>query len=156
MRVSKNKNYMDIAETIAQRSHDEETKVGAVLVNNESGAIMSTGYNGFVKGANDEALPKKRPEKYEYMLHAEANLICNAARHGVSMNNSTLICTMSPCSQCMRLLINCGITKVIAKNLYRDFNDIVQMKDVNIALNQDDEGFWHITYTSATNDTATT
>lgn len=146
MRPSKNQNYMDIATTIAQRSHDAETKVGAVLVNNTSGAIVATGYNGFVRGADDNTLPATRPEKYEYILHAEQNLIANSARHGISMNDCSLICTLSPCKLCMRMLLNCGITKVVAKDLYRDFNDILQMKDITVEVKQEADGFWHITY----------
>lgn len=146
MRPSKNQNYMDIAVTIAARSHDAETKVGAVLVNNASGAIIATGYNGFVRGAPDDVLPNTRPEKYEYILHAEQNLIANSARHGISMENCSLVCTLSPCKHCMRMLLNCGITEVIAKDLYKDFNDIIQMQDIKVEVTQKEDGFYHITY----------
>lgn len=146
MRPSKIQNYMDIAGVIAERSHDAETKVGAVLVNNISGAIMATGFNGFVRGANDAMLPNVRPLKYEYILHAEDNLIANAARHGISMDNCSLVCTMSPCKHCMRMLVNCGITKVIAKELYKDFDDILRMADVKVEMTKESDGFYHITY----------
>lgn len=146
MRPSKSANHMELAETIAKRSHDDETKVGAVLVNNSSGAIIATGYNGFVRGADDSVLPTTRPDKYEYILHAEQNLIANSARHGISMDNCSLVCTLSPCKLCMRLLLNCGITKVIAKDLYRDFNDILQMQDIKVEAKQEADGFWHISY----------
>lgn len=146
MRPSKNQNYMDIAQTIAERSHDAQTKVGAVLVNNVSGAIVATGYNGFVRGAPDDKLPTTRPEKYEYILHAEQNLIANSARHGISMDNCSLVCTLSPCKLCMRMLLNCGITKVIAKDLYKDFNDILQMQDIKVEVEQKEDGFYHISY----------
>lgn len=146
MRPSKNQNYMDIAETIAERSHDSQTKVGAVLVNNASGAIVATGYNGFVRGAPDDKLPTTRPDKYEYIVHAEQNLICNSAKHGISMNNCSLVCTLSPCKLCMRMLLNCGITKVIAKDLYKDFDDILKMQDIKVEVSQEEDGFYHITY----------
>lgn len=146
MRPSKNQNYMDIAEAVAQRSHDAETKVGAVLINNTSGAIIATGYNGFVRGADDKILPNTRPAKYEYIVHAEQNLICNSARHGISMNNCSLVCTLSPCKLCMRMLLNCGITKVIAKELYKDFNDILQMQDIKVDVQKEEDGFFHISY----------
>ncbi len=137
---------MELAETIAKRSHDAETKVGAVLINNTSGAIIATGYNGFVRGADDSLLPNTRPDKYEYILHAEQNLIANSARHGISMDNCSLVCTLSPCKLCMRLLLNCGITKVIAKDLYKDFNDILQMQDIKVEATKEADGFWHLTY----------
>lgn len=146
MRPTKNQNYMDIACKIAERSHDAETQVGAVLINNTSGAIVATGYNGFVRGANDAILPNTRPDKYEYILHAEQNLIANSARHGISMDNCSLVCTLSPCKLCMRMLLNCGITKVIAKDLYKDFNEITQMQDIQVEVVKEDDGFYHLTY----------
>src|ERR1017187_8729887 len=128
-RPSKLENYMEMAETVAKRSHDQETKVGAILVNNKSGALLATGYNGFVRGVHDEILPSKRPLKYEYILHAEQNLIANCARHGISMEDCKLICTLTPCKLCMRMLFNCGITHVIAKEKYNDFDEILKMQD---------------------------
>lgn len=146
MRPTKMKNYMDMAEVVAQRSHDAETKVGAVLAHNTTGAILATGFNGFVRGANDTALPNTRPLKYEFILHAEENLIANCARHGISMDGCTLICTLSPCKHCMRLLINCGITTVIVKALYKDFQDILNMPDVKTSIGIREDGFHEITY----------
>lgn len=137
---------MDIATTVALRSHDAQTKVGAILVNNNSGAIIATGYNGFIKGANDAVLPNTRPDKYEYILHAEMNLLTNCARHGISMDNCFLVCTLSPCKLCMRLMINSGITKVVAKALYTDFDSILKMKDVAVECDQNEFGLYEITY----------
>lgn len=146
MRPTKVQNYMEIAETIAKRSHDAETKVGAILVNNSSGAIIATGFNGFVRGAPDDTLPNTRPDKYEYIVHAEQNLICNCAHEGISMSNCSLVCTLSPCKLCMRMLLNCGITKVISKNLYKDFNEIIAMQDIRVEVKQEPDGFYHISY----------
>lgn len=146
LRPSKLQNFMDTAKVIAQRSHDAETKVGAVLINNESNAIIATGFNGFVRGAPDDILPNTRPDKYEYILHAEQNLIANCARHGISMNNSTLICTLSPCKLCMRMLLNAGIKKVVANDLYKDFNEILQMQDIKVEVQKEEDGLFHITY----------
>ena len=146
MRPSKTSNYMEMAEVVAKRSHDAETKVGAVLVNNNSGAIIATGFNGFVRGANDNQLPNTRPLKYEFIMHAEQNLIANCARHGISMEDCMLVCTMSPCKLCMRLMINCGITKVMTRELYKDFQDILDMPDVKTSMEKRDDGFYEITY----------
>jgi dCMP deaminase len=151
MRPTKIENYMAIADIVAQRSHDAETKVGAVLVNDKSGAIVATGYNGFVRGACDEKLPCTRPDKYEFILHAEQNLIANCARHGISMEDCTLICTMSPCKLCMRLMINCGITKVVTRELYRDFQEILDMPDVRTRMSTRADGLHEITYSVADN-----
>lgn len=146
MRPSKLENYMEIASTVALRSHDAQTKVGAILVNNKSGAILATGFNGFIKGANDEILPNTRPDKYEYILHAEMNLLTNCARHGISMDDCYLVSTMSPCKLCMRLMVNSGVSKVVAKALYSDFEDILKMKDVAVDFRKNEASFYEITY----------
>ena len=145
-RPSKITNYMNVAEVISQRSHDAETKVGAVLISNSSGAIKATGYNGFVRGVRDNELPCHRPHKYEFILHAEENLMSNCCRHGISMDDCTLICTLSPCKRCMRLLINSGITNVIVKNLYKDFTEILNMPDIRVTMEQKEDGYYYINY----------
>lgn len=125
---------MSMANVASKRSHDAETQVGAVLVNNKTGAVIATGCNGFVRGADDDNLPNTRPKKYKYMVHAEENLIANCARHGISMDNCTLYCTMSPCVKCMRLLWQCGITSIIVQNLYRDVEEIKAMRDIRLSV----------------------
>ena len=146
MRPSKIKTYMDVADVVSRRSHDAETKVGAVLIKDDSGAIIATGFNGFVRGADDSKLPCTRPAKYEYILHAEQNLIANCARHGISTEGCSLVSTLSPCKACMRLIINCGITKVIARDLYRDFQEILSMSDVKTSMTKREDGLYEITY----------
>lgn len=146
MRPTKLQNYMEIAETVAKRSHDTETKVGTLLVNNSTGAIVATGYNGFVRGAPDLVLPNTRPDKYEYMLHGEMNLLTNCARHGISMADCFLVSTLSPCKLCMRLMVNSGVSKVITKELYRDFAEILEMRDIKVSYCRNAEGFYEITY----------
>lgn len=137
---------MNISEEMSKRSHDSETQVGCILVSNKSSAILATGFNGFVRGARDSVLPNKRPEKYSFMVHAEQNLIANCARHGISMEDCTIISTMSPCEKCMRLLFQCGITKVITKNKYRDYEDLKKMEDIQIIETKTIEGYYELTY----------
>lgn len=150
MRPTKIKNYMDIAEAVSKRSHDAETKVGSLLINNSNGAIIATGFNGFVRGANDVELPSTRPEKYEYIVHSEMNIISNCAKNGISMNDCTVICTLTPCMQCMKMLFQCGITVVIAKDKYRDFDSICNMKDIGVVVESTPEGFVKLTYMAKT------
>lgn len=145
-RPSKIQNWMEQAVAVSQRSHDAETKVGAILVKNSSGAVIAQGYNGFVRGADDGNLPRVRPDKYPYMVHAEQNLIANCARHGISMDDSTLIITLSPCTSCMRLMWQAGITKVICKSLYRDVEKILDMNDLFIEFRRTKDGFWELSY----------
>lgn len=51
-------------------------------------------------------------------VHAEQNAICQAARLGISLIDSTLYCRMTPCRVCAMLIINCGITRVVCEKKY--------------------------------------
>lgn len=128
--------YMSFAECAAKRSPDAQTKVGSALVNMQTGAVIAMGFNGFVRGAPDHRLPKTRPDKYPYIIHAEINLLANCARHGISMDNCELYCTLSPCISCMRTMWQCGITRIYVKELYGDMDQIKQMKDLHITINR--------------------
>ena len=135
---------MEMATTVAKRSHDAETQVGAILVANKTGAILATGFNGFVRGAKDKNLPNTRPEKYDYMVHAEQNMIANCTQHGVTINDCTLYCTLSPCTSCMRLMFQCGITSIIVKHLYRDVDHIKTMKDIQLDIECAEDHPYHV------------
>ncbi len=115
MREAKLESYIRISESVSIDSHDAETKVGYVLVHGKTGAIIATGFNGFIRGAKDGSLPNTRPNKYPYMIHAEENLIANAVRHGISTDGCVMVGTLSPCIKCLRLLYQSGITTVFFK-----------------------------------------
>ena len=137
---------MGFAEQAAKKSHDAETQVGAALFNIKDGSLISIGYNGFVRGADDSKLPTTRPDKYKFIIHAESNLIVNCARNGHSMKDSELFCTMSPCVQCMRLLWQAGVRTVYCKELYRDFHEIFEMKDITLTVDKVYPGYYKIIY----------
>ena len=108
--------FLDIAELISTRSKDPSTKVGAVIVRDK--VILSTGYNGFVRGVNDN-IPERynRPEKYLWTIHAEENAILNAARCGTKLGGSTLyIYPMHPCSKCASFIAQAEIKDVVIRN----------------------------------------
>lgn len=125
-------NLIAMAEIAASASPDAETKVGSILVSKKTGSVVSTGFNGFVRGANDDVIPKTRPEKYEYVIHAESNLICNAARNGVTTDDCFIVQTHSPCVHCARLLYQCGITTVFYKEFYRGTEEVKRLGDLQL------------------------
>lgn len=145
-RQNKELNYMEFAEVAAKRSHDAETKVGAILVKNDTGAVIATGFNGFVRGAADGLLPDTRPEKYKFMMHAEQNIISHCCRHGISTANTTLYCTLTPCQQCARMLWQCGISTVFAKSQYKDFSETKNMLDLSMRWSTTSEGFIYMEF----------
>lgn len=136
MEVNKKKldAYHAQAVAVASQSPDEQTKVGCLLVNGSTGAVLGSGFNGFVRKAPDENLPKTRPDKYKYIIHAETNMVYNCARHGVPTDNCFVYCTLSPCVNCLRALYQSGISVVYFKDKYRDFDENVQMKDLYLRL----------------------
>lgn len=132
MRHGKILKFLSVAEAVAQFSPDSETKVGSVLVCNKSKNILGVGYNGFLRDADDAALPTVRPDKYEYMLHSEMNTIFNCARKGISLNDCTLFCTLSPCVNCARALLQCGVETVYFKEVHDSFLHTLRARDFNI------------------------
>lgn len=107
--------FMKLAELVAGWSKDPSTKVACVLVKERR--IISTGFNGFPKGINDDINRlMDREEKYELTIHAETNAIITAAIHGVSTNGCSAYITMHPCSRCAAALINAGIKNVYVKS----------------------------------------
>lgn len=109
MRPSWDQYFISMAHLASVRSHDEQTQVGCVIVN-ENNHIVSLGYNGFPAGTKDCDLPKVRPGKYPYMLHAEQNAISN-------MNNKQgklrAYITAFPCCVCAKLLWQNNIRELI-------------------------------------------
>lgn len=106
---------MTMAYMIAMRSPDPSTKVGAVIVDQNS-TVVSMGYNGWTRGTapfgpDDPRL--ERPVKYLHFEHAERNSVYNACIHGKSPNGCTIYVTMLPCADCARAIIQTGINRVV-------------------------------------------
>jgi dCMP deaminase len=106
---------LPIAEATARLSKDPSTQVGALVIG-PGGEIRSSGWNGFPRGVNDDPFRyADRPTKYQFICHAEANAIANAARAGVSLDGCSLLVTaLHPCNTCAQLAIQAGIRTVYA------------------------------------------
>lgn len=109
--------FINIAEQVKLKSKDNNTKIGVVLVgkNNE---IVSTGYNSFPRGINDDVAERQeKPEKYFFFEHAERNCIYNAARIGVSTLGTTMYMTCGiSCADCARAIISAGVEKIVLRS----------------------------------------
>ena len=93
----------------AQRSPDLQTKCGCVIVN-EKKQILSQGYNGFPRGVDDSTLPKTRPDKYDWMIHAEVNAILNT---NANLDECVAYITTKPCFNCTLLMWQSGIREIV-------------------------------------------
>jgi dCMP deaminase len=106
--------FMGIALLSSKRSKDEQTQVGACIVNSEQ-RIVGIGYNGLPFGCDDSEFPWSREgefldTKYPYVVHAEANAILNSTRN---LNGCTIYVTLFPCHECAKLIIQSGIVRII-------------------------------------------
>ena len=111
------KRFMELAEFTSGWSKDRKKKVGAVIVD-EDKRVISMGYNGFVSGADDNIEERHvKPLKLSYVVHAEMNSICSAARSGIKTKGCTLYCTFHPCSECCKAIIQSGIKRVVCYEL---------------------------------------
>lgn len=116
--------FMDIAKHVAERSTCVSRQVGAIIIRDKQ--IISTGYNGapsgFVHCTKETCLRKNIPSGTQldvcWASHAEMNAICQAAKHGVSVNGASLYCTTKPCLSCCKNIINSGIKTVYYLNNY--------------------------------------
>jgi len=108
--------FQNLAHQVKLKSKDQYTQIGVVIVGKDN-EIISTGYNSFPRGINDEVLERQeRPEKYYWFEHAERNAIYNAARIGVSTKGSAMYLSCGvPCSDCARSIINAGITSIFVE-----------------------------------------
>ena len=108
--------FLNIAEQVKEKSKDKRTHIGEVIVGKDN-EIVSTGYNSFPRGINDNIEERQeRPEKYYWIEHAERNAIYNAARIGVSLRESTMYLTCGiPCSDCAKGIISSGIKRIHCK-----------------------------------------
>ena len=118
-RYSWKKMFVEIAKVVAQRSADPHTQVGAVLVKNN--CVIGVGYNGEPKGFHFD-FDWNSPEKYTYVIHAEMNAISNANRNGDDCNGADIYLTLSPCHDCIKLLIQHGIKNVYYLKEYKDID----------------------------------
>ena len=113
MNISKDEFFMASAMLAAKRSKDPSTQTGAVIVNPDN-RIIATGYNGFPNGCKDDFPWLRKGEfintKYAYVVHAEVNAVMNAT---ASCVDGRMFCTLYPCNECAKVIIQAGIKEVI-------------------------------------------
>lgn len=152
-RVSKHNYYLDIAQTVAERSTCLRRRFGAIIVKDD--VLCSTGFNGAPRGRKNcsdleycyrESLNIPRGTRYELCrsVHAEQNAIIAATREQMQGATLYIVCT-SPedgsivpntncCIMCKRVVINAGISKVII----RDDKENYRIIDVSSWVEDDD------------------
>jgi len=143
--------FMNVAHLISRRATCTRAHIGAVIVRENS--ILSTGYNGAPSGlphCNDTnciIYESKHPdgtveENCVNTIHAEINAIALAAKHGVSIKDSDIYITASPCIHCLKVLINVGIKTIYYDKPYKigQIDELLRLSgirlvQVNVASN---------------------
>lgn len=114
--------FMKIAEVTASRATCDRKHVGAVVVVNKT--LVSTGYNGSPRGmphcddVGHELKEMGGRQSCVRTVHAEANALVQAARSGAKVEGGTIYTTASPCYDCLKLIINAGVVRVVCKEFY--------------------------------------
>ncbi len=138
--------FMSLAVVIRSRADCLRRRVGAIIVKDLR--IMATGYNGTPHNIADCSkggcvrcqkrhkgeLKSGEKEESCVCIHAEQNVIIQAAYLGLSTKGSTLFSTANPCSSCAKMLINAGITRVVCKMEHHDHEGIELLKKAGVKV----------------------
>ncbi|MCP3907671.1 MAG: cell division protein DedD [Oceanicoccus sp.] len=138
--------FIDMMDTVATRATCDRGRSGCIIVRDRR--IISTGYVGSPAGLSHcddvghlmkQVIDDDGTTRQHCMrtIHAEQNAICQAAKHGISLEGSTLYCKMEPCRVCAMLIISCGIKKVVAKYMYhaaQETRDMFAQAGVTMAV----------------------
>lgn len=138
MRPSWTDYFLGLARVVASRSHDIQTQHGCIITDSQN-RILGVGYNGFARGLNDQELPKTRPDKYPWMIHAERNALSNCI---VRPENGIAYVTGQCCNDCIMALWQEGINQVYMidnhgthlfdQEAKKRFDTFVQMSNIKI------------------------
>ena len=124
--------WMQMAETLAQRSHHSTFKVGALIVTSDNTQVLSLGYNGNAAGMSN--VPQSEEPGCSGLLHAEINALLKLDYN--NPKDKVMYLTLSPCENCAMAIINSGIKKVVFKDKYRNNCGIKMLENANIDIQQ--------------------
>ena len=125
------KAYLKMALEWGKLSHCKRKQVGALIVKDRM--IISDGFNGTPTGFDNCCEDENGATKWE-VLHAEANAILKVASSTQSAKNATLYVTLSPCTQCSKLIHQAGIKRVVYANAYKDDAGIKFLEKAGIEI----------------------
>lgn len=120
MRPTFPETIFEIAHTWAKRSTCPRLAAAAVAVNDRY-QVLACGYNGAPRGMDHciDVGCLMVDSHCQRGLHAEMNMVCQAAYYGISLNGCKVFITARPCQICMKLMVQIGVTEV---HYYRPYN----------------------------------
>lgn len=121
--------YMSMAFWVSAKSKDPSTQIGAVIIS-KTGRPLGYGYNGPSEQFDDDKLDWSRPNKYDYVQHAEENAIDYS--DGAKLKGSTIYVTHQPCKKCILKLIKNNVARVVYFDTPTDPGSMFQVdKEMN-------------------------
>ncbi len=134
--------FLKIASVVAERATCRRHNVGAVAARDKH--ILATGYNGAPAGLKDclelgclrDELNIPSGTRHEICrgIHAEQNVIIQAALHGVSLEGSTIYCTLTPCYLCAKMLVKAKIKRFVSFGRYDDNSFVELFREAGIGF----------------------
>lgn len=139
---------MAIAFLVSERSTCLRRRVGAIAVKEKR--ILATGYNGAPAGVahcsetgclrQQLGVPSGQRHEICRGLHAEQNVIIQAATYGVNISGADIYCTNYPCAQCAKMLINCQVRHIYYAEAYPDELGANMLAEAGIIVMRLEEG----------------
>ena len=145
-RLSFDDYLLKIASVVAERSTCRRHHMGAIAVRDKH--ILTTGYNGAAAGLKDclelgclrdeQGIPSGERQEICRAIHAEQNVIIQAALHGVSLEGCTIYCTHTPCVLCAKMLVNARIKRSVTFGNYNDntFKELFREAGIEVEIRE--------------------
>jgi dCMP deaminase len=134
--------FLKIASVVGERATCRRHHMGAIAVRDKH--ILATGYNGAAAGLKDclelgclrdeLGIPSGTRHEICRAIHAEQNVIIQAALHGVSLEGATVYCTHTPCILCAKMMVNARIARSVSFGKYSDDQFIDLFKEAGIQV----------------------
>jgi dCMP deaminase len=136
--------FLHLVDEVAQRATCDRGRSGCLIVREKR--ILATGYVGSPPGQPHcdevghlfrQVIDENGDTRQHCVrtIHAEQNAICQAARYGIALQDTTLYCTMEPCRTCAMLIVSVGIKRVVARKMYHAGGDTRQLfQDAGVEL----------------------
>jgi dCMP deaminase len=133
--------FMNICQLVSKRSNCIKSRVGAIIVKNNR--VLAAGYNGTPSGVKNcyeggclrcYSGAKRGVDLDKcWCLHAEENAIVEIGRKECA--GATLYTTIFPCILCSKLLLSCGIVRIVYDSQYLDESNLFESDFHNRELN---------------------
>ena len=130
--------YIKLARHIASWSKDPKARVGAVIANPDKGRIIALGFNGFPVKVEDTAERLGNGElKRKMVVHAEQNALLFAGQ--IAKGCVIYVVGKPVCERCAVLIIQAGITRVVARHWHTLPSDSKWLEGSKLALSMFNE-----------------